>query len=138
MLAQEAGYTGTLDELIAAFKGDKGTDGATWFSGLGEPQSSLGKNGDFYFESITAFVWNKTQGGWTKLAELKGAQGAKGDPGDKGEPGTPGDKGETGEKGEPGAKGDKGDPGKSAYDRNRGAVAERPLKWQFGNNLFHR
>ena len=107
--------------------GEDGTDGATWLFGAVAP-TNQGKNGDFYLDTATFDVYQKTSGAWSKTGNIKGATGAQGPKGDKGDTGEQGpqgetgaqgpkgDKGDTGEQGpqgEQGPKGDKGDPGQA-------------------------
>ncbi len=44
-MAQEAGYTGTLDELVQKFKGDKGDTGATGATGVGVQSATVNEEG---------------------------------------------------------------------------------------------
>lgn len=59
--------------------GPKGEDGATIISGAAIPSSNLGKEGDYYFRSLTGdFYGPKTNSGWGIPTNLKGATGATG------------------------------------------------------------
>lgn len=62
-------------------KGDTGEDGATWLFGTSVPLSSAGKNGDFYLQTNTYDIYQKSSGSWTKKGNIKGATGSKGDTG---------------------------------------------------------
>ena len=86
----------------AGINGTNGTNGATWYSGVEDPTSDLGKVGDFYFETDDGDVWQYTENGWAVISNIKGDQG---DPGEKGDPGNPGNPGDPGEKGDPGTSG---------------------------------
>ena len=84
--------------------GADGADGATWLFGAAAP-SSQGKDGDFYLDTSTYDVYQKTSGTWSKTGNIKGATGADGVKGDKG------DKGDTGEQGPEGPQGATGPQG---------------------------
>ena len=59
--------------------GVKGADGATWLFGSVAPAASLGKNTDFYLNTVTYDVYNKASNAWTKTGNIKGASGASTD-----------------------------------------------------------
>lgn len=59
--------------------GVKGADGATWLFGTVAPAASLGKNTDFYLNTVTYDVYNKASNAWTKTGNIKGASGASTD-----------------------------------------------------------
>ena len=84
--AQELGFQGTLEELIAMFKGEKGDTGAQG------PQGEKGEKGD------------------------TGAQGPQGEKGEKGDTGAQGPQGEKGEEGDTGAPGKDGADGANGKD----------------------
>ena len=69
--------------------GPQGEDGATWLFGSAAPVSQ-GKDGDFYLDTSTYDVYQKTSGVWSKTGTIKG------EPGEAGEKGEKGDKGDTG------------------------------------------
>ena len=46
------------DTTIKA-EGDKGADGATWHTGEQAPASTLGENGDFYYDSVSLKIYYK-------------------------------------------------------------------------------
>lgn len=76
------GPTGaTGDSGATGATGSTGANGATWHSGSGVPSTSLGVNGDFYFDQTTNNVYNKISGIWTIVANLKGAKGDTGEQG---------------------------------------------------------
>lgn len=63
----------------AGQQGVEGADGATIYSGTSVPASSLGKIGDFYFNSTTGdFYGPKTESAWGVAVNLKGATGIAG------------------------------------------------------------
>src|SRR2546430_14437691 len=67
--------------------GATGITGATWFdsnlSGLA-PSNALGRNGDYYLDdngvggSFPGNVWNKQNGSWVQVANIRGGQGIQG------------------------------------------------------------
>jgi hypothetical protein len=93
---RELGYTGTFEQFLATFKGErgeKGEDGAAGAKGDTGERGIQGERG------------------------ADGLPGAKGDTGDKGADGLPG------ERGADGAKGDKGDTGERGQDGENGKSA---------------
>ena len=55
---------------IANVNGVDGTDGATWISGPTVPTSE-GKVGDYYFNTVTFDIYEKTADGWVKIANIE-------------------------------------------------------------------
>ena len=56
-----------------------GLDGAVWFSGEGVPNSDTApgsKDGDMYLDTISGFVYSKSDGAWAKKSEMRGKDGA--------------------------------------------------------------
>ena len=51
--------------------------GATWHTGAGAPASSLGRDGDLYFDVTDATVWQKAAGAWAQIADLSAADGSR-------------------------------------------------------------
>lgn len=51
---------------------------ATWHNGSGVPAASLGKDGDYYLETVSGDVYAKSTGAWATVANIVGPQG---DPG---------------------------------------------------------
>ncbi len=92
-MAQEAGYTGTLEDLIALFKGEQGIQG------------EKGEKGDRGEQGVQGEKGEKGDQG------EQGVQGEKGEKGDQGEQGIQGEKGEKGDQGEQGVQGEKGEKG---------------------------
>lgn len=86
---RELGFTGTFEEFLAKFKGERGEKGE---------DGAAGAKGDTGERGIP---------GERGADGLPGAKGDKGDKGDTGERGLKGDKGDTGERGQ---------DGKSAYE----------------------
>jgi len=68
---------------VAGNNGADGSNGATWFTGTTGPHVSIGNDGDFYLDSTTGAIYNKTSGTWgaaiitvTGVAGLAGADGS--------------------------------------------------------------
>ena len=75
--------------------GEAGTDGAAWLTGTGAPSTDLGKDGDLYLDVSTSDVYQKEDGAWTLITNIKGETGADGDKGDTGDTGEAGTDGAT-------------------------------------------
>lgn len=58
--------------------GEDGKDGATWLTGTTAPNAEQGKDGDFYFDSVTFDIYNKVCGVWQKIANIGSSQGGAG------------------------------------------------------------
>lgn len=98
---RELGYTGTFEQFLASFKGERGEKGE---------DGAAGAKGDTGERGIP---------GERGADGLPGAKGDKGDTGDKGADGLPGERGADGADGAKGDKGDtgeRGQDGKSAYE----------------------
>ena len=101
--------------------------GTVWHSGEEVPGAELGKNGDFYFETDSYDVWQKTDSGWTVLANIKGSDGLNGETGPQGPEGPQGPQGETGPQGpqgETGTTGPKGETGATGAQGPKGEPGE--------------
>mgnify|MGYP000900980313 CR=1 FL=1 len=96
---RELGYTGTFEEFLASFKGERGEKGEDGAAG------AKGDTGERGTDGLPGAKGDKGDTG------ADGLPGAKGDTGDKGADGLPGAKGERGADGAVGAKGEKGDTG---------------------------
>nr|WP_315116551.1 hypothetical protein [uncultured Neisseria sp.] len=92
---KELGFTGTFEQFLASFKGERGEKGE---------DGAAGAKGDTGERGIP---------GERGADGLPGAKGDKGDTGDKGADGLPGERGADGAAG---AKGDKGDTGERGQD----------------------
>jgi hypothetical protein len=93
-----------------------------WYSGNGNPDNQMGWNGDFYVDTLNAYVWKKENDQWIAQFSIKGDKGDQGPigvPGPQGQPGQPGPKGDPGAKGDPGQRGLPGADGESAYTAAR-------------------
>lgn len=96
---------------VGNIKGDDGKQGSKIHTGSGSPKADLGDIGDLYLDTKTGDVYEKTENGWVKVANLQGPVGPSGPKGPKGTDGTGGSGGDgtgTGKKGSGTAK-DNGD-----------------------------
>ena len=127
--AQELGFEGTLDELIAEFKGEAGKDGKNGKDGVDGINSKDGKDGidgkdgvgvkDIYINEKGELIIELTEGEPVNLGVVKGEKGEQGPKGEDGTDGTNGTNGKDGADGAPGKDGKDGAPGKdgkSAYE----------------------
>lgn len=101
---RELGFTGTFEEFLARFKGERGEKGE---------DGAVGAKGDTGERGIPG---ERGADGLPGAKGERGEQGPIGPTGPKGEDGLPGIKGERGADGLPGAKGDKGDTGEPGRD----------------------
>ena len=69
-------------------KGDAGQDGSTWIVKTTEPEAGDGKDGDLFLNTVTYDLYLKTNGAWTKVGNIKGADGNNGTNGTNGENGS--------------------------------------------------
>ena len=98
---------------------------AAWMSGTGSPTAGIGKDGDYYPNTITGNVSAKASGAWTVVTNIvgpMGAQGLQGLTGATGATGPQGPTGLTGATGPQGVKGDKGDQGIQGFTGASGAT----------------
>ena len=59
--------------------GLNGDDGNVWLSGVGEPTAQLGDLNDYYLDTSTNIVWNKTSSTtWEIITDLTGPEGPVG------------------------------------------------------------
>jgi len=61
--------------------------GSVWYNDAGAPGAALGKSQDYYLNTTNYDIYEKQDGVWTLIGNIKGATGAKGDTGDTGEAG---------------------------------------------------
>ena len=80
-------------------QGPKGEDGTSVLTGNGEPSSNLGKVGDSYIDLLSWDYYLKTENGWIKQGNIKGANGENGQTGSQGPQGEKGDQGDKGDTG---------------------------------------
>jgi hypothetical protein len=90
---------------------DVETAATKWYSGSGTPATSTGKDGDFYLNTETGDVYEKTSATWTVSANIAGPRGFTGDQGIEGPAGPAGPQGPQGEKGDQGDQGIAGPQG---------------------------
>lgn len=65
--------TGYSVEVVPYGTGGSSTltiNGTQWYSGLTNPSSGLGNNGDYYLQTTTHEIWKKSLGIWTMLFAL--------------------------------------------------------------------
>ena len=128
-LAQEKGYTGTIDEWLDSLRGEVGSTGKSAFE-LAQEKGYTGTL-DEWLESLIGATGPKGDKGDTGAQGPQGEQGEKGDTGAQGPQGEKGDtgaQGPQGEKGDTGAQGAQGENGKSAYELAKEAGFEGTLE----------
>lgn len=86
----EKGETGEKGE-----SGINGIDGFSFTKGNEKPSEESGKNKDLYLDLSTGDLYQKQDGKWTFLYNIKGEKGDKGNDGNKGNDGVDGTNGET-------------------------------------------
>lgn len=80
----------TSDDVIDGNDGEDGDDGEDgvdqpyWFLDSGEPDSGLGIEGDFYLDTDTHIIYEKTEGGWEATLSVVGDVGSDGPNGAQG------------------------------------------------------
>jgi hypothetical protein len=99
-LAQEAGFTGTVDEWLASLHGARGDDGIDGIDGADGAPGQDGADGKSAYEIAVENGFDGTEAEW--LESLKGADG---------QDGTDGVNGQDGQDGAPGADGQDGQDG---------------------------
>lgn len=70
--------------------GNDGKNGATWYSGT-YYSAEQGTLGDFFYDTDDYNIYQKLEGGWTFISNIKGPQGEEGEKGDKGDKGSDGE-----------------------------------------------
>jgi hypothetical protein len=94
-----------------------------WLSGAGAPAGALGNIGDWYLDTTSGAVYEKTGTTvWTLRADLSGPTGAQGPQGPQGIQGVQGATGATGPAGATGPQGPQGDPGPQGTTGATGAT----------------
>jgi hypothetical protein len=104
-------------------KGEKGADGTAMIAEAGVPTAEAGKDGDTWFDTLTAMIYKKVSGAWQFVVRLvgpKGDQGDRGEIGDRGEKGEKGDQGNQGDRGENGIAGTQGEKGEKGNQGDKG------------------
>lgn len=107
---RELGFTGTFEEFLARFKGERGEKGEDGAAGAKGDTGERGIPGERGADGLSGAKGDTGDKG------ADGLPGAKGDTGDKGADGLPGEKGERGADGADGAVGPKGDTGERGQD----------------------
>ena len=79
----------------AGENGENGEDGSLILHGEGKPADSLGKDSDIYIDSKTGDLYQKENGSWTLVMNIKGEGGEDGKDGHDGLNGAQGNPGET-------------------------------------------
>ena len=79
----------------AGENGENGEDGSLILHGEGKPADSLGKDTDVYIDSKTGDLYQKENGSWTLVMNIKGEDGEDGKDGHNGSNGAQGKPGET-------------------------------------------
>lgn len=122
---RELGYTGTFEQFLASFKGERGEKGEDGAAGAKGDTGERGIQGERGADGLPGAKGDK---GDTGERGADGLPGAKGDTGDKGADGLPGAKGERGADGAVGAKGEKGDTGERGPQGQRGETGQQGLQ----------
>ncbi len=122
---RELGFTGTFEEFLAKFKGERGEKGEDGAAGAKGDTGERGIQGERGTDGLPGAKGDKGDKGDTGA---DGLPGAKGDTGDKGADGLPGAKGERGADGAVGAKGEKGDTGERGPQGQRGETGQQGLQ----------
>lgn len=104
---RELGFTGTFEEFLTKFKGERGEKGPIGPVG---PQGPIGPTGPKGADGLPGERGERGADG------AAGAKGDKGDAGERGPIGPQGPQGQRGETGQQGLQGERGQDGKSAYE----------------------
>lgn len=122
---RELGFTGTFEEFLAKFKGERGADGLPGAKGERGEQGPIGPTGPKGADGLPGAKGERGADG------LPGAKGDKGDTGERGPigpqgpqglTGPQGQRGETGQQGLQGIQGPKGDTGPKGADGLQGPI----------------
>jgi len=62
-------------------QGDPGAPGATWHNGSGSPSGEVGTDGDYYLDTDSDDIYQKSSGSWSQIGNIRGQQGEQGDAG---------------------------------------------------------
>ena len=146
---RELGYTGTFEQFLASFKGErgeKGEDGAAGAKGDTGERGIPGERGADGLPGAKGDTGDKGADGLPGAKGERGADGAKGDKGDTGErgpigpqgpqglPGPQGQRGEAGQQGLQGPIGPKGDTGPKGADGLQGPIGPQGLQGERGQD----
>ena len=65
-------------QMVGNIQGATGQAGATFLTGALDPTSVEGKNGDMYLNTMSSDLFQKVNGNWEKLANIRGEAGEEG------------------------------------------------------------
>lgn len=122
---KELGFTGTFEEFLAKFKGERGEKGDTGERGADGLPGERGADGLAGADGAAGPKGEKGDTGERGPIGPQGLQGERGQDGQRGERGEQGPIGPIGPQGPTGPKGDKGDTGPAGADGLSGAKGER-------------
>lgn len=134
---RELGFTGTFEEFLAKFKGERGErgergeDGATGPTGERGADGLPGAKGDTGPRGADGLPGERGERGIDGVAGPKGDKGDTGLPGPKGADGLPGPKGDAGERGPIGPQGQRGEPGQQGI---QGPIGPQGLQGERGQD----
>ena len=126
---RELGYTGTFEEFLSRFKGERGEKGEDGAAGAKGDTGERGIQGERGADGLPGAKGDK---GDTGERGADGLPGAKGDTGDKGADGLPGARGERGDTGERGPIGPQGPQGLAGPQGQRGETGQQGLQGPIG------
>lgn len=146
---RELGYTGTFEQFLASFKGERGEKGEDGAAGAKGDTGERGIQGERGADGLPGAKGDTGDKGADGLPGERGADGAKGDKGDTGErgpigpQGTQGLTGPQGQRGEAGQQGlqgpigptgPKGDTGPKGADGLQGPIGPQGLQGERGQD----
>ena len=83
VITYENGYSQNIGKITGA-QGEAGADGTKWLSGSTAPEASAGVSGDWYINTETFEIFEKTGDAWTSRGVIKGTDGKDGQNGKDG------------------------------------------------------
>jgi uncharacterized protein (TIGR02145 family) len=106
------------------------SSGSTFLAGTTDPSVSVGKNGDFYLNTINYTLFGpKVNGLWGAGKSLVGPAGPQGPIGQTGPAGSQGPQGLKGDKGDPGSQGQIGPQGPAGNGFQNGTINGQLMYW---------
>ena len=57
-------------KLLANISGNDGVNGVTWLYGTSAPSAEVGQDGDFFLDTNTMILYQKTSGVWANIARF--------------------------------------------------------------------
>ncbi len=106
---KDSGGSWQLLMNIIGPQGTAGAKGSSWWSGIAPPSNGMGNDNDYYVNTVSGNIYNRTGGSWQVLLNIMGPQGPMGaanmTAGPQGSQGPQGEKGDTGSQGPAGATG---------------------------------